>query len=196
MPDDFARNLARNVRQLREARGFTQQRLATLSGVPRATWAHLESGSANPTLAVLVKASAALQVSIEELIGPPRSTARHVRAADLRSKRRGGVLVRHLLPEPVPHLEVDRMELAPGKRMVGVPHTPGTREVLGCERGQVELVVSGTRWLLDPGDVVVFRGDQEHSYANRRELVAVAYSVVAISPAPIQEGRGTTASLS
>lgn len=194
MSDETARNLARNVRHLRETRGFTQQRLAELSGVPRATWAHLESGSANPTLAVLVKASAALQVSIEELIGPPRATARLVRVDELRTKRRGGVRVRHLLPEPVSHLEVDRMELPPGKRMVGVPHTPGTREVLACETGRIVLRVAGTRWDLDTGDVVVFRGDQKHSYANEGDTTAVAFSVVAINPAPIEEGRGTTAS--
>ena len=42
--------------------------LATLSGVPRPTIANLESGSANPTLGVLVRIASSLQVSIEQLI--------------------------------------------------------------------------------------------------------------------------------
>jgi DNA-binding response OmpR family regulator len=42
--------------------------MAKLSGVPRATWAHLESGSGNPTLNVLHRAATALAVSIEELV--------------------------------------------------------------------------------------------------------------------------------
>src|SRR6267378_3831783 len=50
--DALAGHLAANVKQLRTARGFTQQQMARLSGLPRATWANLESGSANPTLAV------------------------------------------------------------------------------------------------------------------------------------------------
>ena len=45
--------VARNVKQLREARGLTQQQMAKLAGLPRATWTHLESGAANPTLGVL-----------------------------------------------------------------------------------------------------------------------------------------------
>jgi quercetin dioxygenase-like cupin family protein len=38
--------------------------------------------------------------------------------------------------------------------MVGVPHTPGTREYLVCESGSVELTASGSKWTLEPGDVI------------------------------------------
>ena len=65
--DAVADHLANNIRQLREARGLTQQQMAKISGVPRPTWANLESGAANPTLAVLIKVAAALQVSLDEL---------------------------------------------------------------------------------------------------------------------------------
>ena len=56
---NIATNLAINIRQLREERGLTQQRLAQLSKIPRPTWASLESGVSNPTLAVLTRAEAA-----------------------------------------------------------------------------------------------------------------------------------------
>ncbi len=182
MSDDVARHLAVNVKQLREARSLTQQRLATLAGVPRPTVAHLETGGANPTLAVLLRVAGALQVSIEELIGPPRASARHYPSGTLPVKRRGGAEVRKLLPEATPGMEIDRMELVPGGRLVGVPHTPGTREYLTCESGEVELTASGETWTLSPGDVVVFRGDQKHSYANPGRKPAVAYSVIAFAP--------------
>ena len=54
----IAAHLASNVRKLREARGLTQQQMAKLSGVPRPTWANLESGTANPTIAVLARVAA------------------------------------------------------------------------------------------------------------------------------------------
>jgi hypothetical protein len=76
------------------------------------------------------------------------------------------VIVRKLLPDPVPGMEIDRMELPPGSRMTGIPHTPGTREYLMCETGQIALTAAGEHWLLDAGDVVAFRGDQKHAYAN------------------------------
>lgn len=182
MTDRVAEHLAANVKQLRLARSFTQEQLARLSGVPRATWANLESGGANPTVAVLLKVAAALQVSIEELLAAPRATARFFEAAELPVRRRGDVMLRQLLPDPVPGTQIERMELPPGARMGGVPHMPGTREYLTAERGEIELTVSGKRWHLRAGDVAVFRGDQPHSYKNPTAQKSVGYSVVLLAP--------------
>lgn len=181
---DPATHLASNIRQLRERRGASQQQVAQLAGIPRATWANLESGSANPTLAVMLKAAAALGVSLQELVAPPRATGRLYKAEELDVRRRGGVTVRKLLPEALPGVEAERMALPAGTHLIGVPHTAGTREYLTCESGVVELTASGTTWRLEPGDVVVFRGDQRHSYRNPERGAAVAYSVVALAGEP------------
>jgi transcriptional regulator with XRE-family HTH domain len=182
--DDAGANLAANLKRLREARGLSQRQIAQLSGIPRPTWSSLEAGSANPTLAVLARAAAALQVSIEELIGPPRTAARRFAAAEQRVRQRQGARLRALLPESIPGLDISRMELAPGGRLTGIPHTPGTREYLTCMTGRIELVASGERWELEPGDTLVFRGDQRHGYRNLdARLPAVAISVVCFAPA-------------
>jgi transcriptional regulator with XRE-family HTH domain len=181
---DSAAHLAANVRRLREERGLSQQRVARLAGVPRPTWASLESGSANPTLAVLSRVAAGLQVSIEELIGAPRTAVQFFPASAAQVRRRQGAELRRLLPEAIGGLDISRLELAPAGKMVGIPHTAGTREYLTCERGRVELIAGGERWELSPGDSLVFRGDQKHSYRNpdgRRRAVAI--SVVCFAPA-------------
>ena len=174
--------LADNIRTLREARGLSQQQIAKLAAVPRATWTNLESGTANPTLAVLVKVANALQIRLDELLAPPRQPGRLIRAADLPVRQRGQVTVRKLLPETIAGLDLERMALPPGARMGGVPHTPGTREYLTCERGEVELSVGGAVYRLAAGDVVVFRGDQRHGYHNPGRVDAVAFSVIAFAP--------------
>jgi transcriptional regulator with XRE-family HTH domain len=179
--DDVATRLGRNVRTLREARGMTQSQIAKLASLPRATWTNLESGTANPTLAVLDRVATAFQVTIEELVAAPRSEARHYPKAQLVLKARGAAAVRKLLPDPIPGMEIDRIELPPRGRMIGVPHTPGTREYLTCESGTIRLVASGEEYTLEAGDVVAFRGDQRHSYANPGARTAVAYSVVVIA---------------
>jgi len=178
----LAGHLALNVKQLRDARGMTQQQMARISGLPRATWANLESGAANPTLAVLHRVAAALQVSLEELLAAPRAASRFYPRGSLPERERGDVMVRHLLPDPIPGTEIVRMQFAPFGRLTGIPHTPGTREYLTCESGRIDLVVAGERWSLQPGDVVSFRGDQRHSYANPSRAPAVGYSVVLLAP--------------
>ena len=175
-------HLGRNIRGLREARGLSQQQIAKLAGVPRPTWTNLESGAANPTLSVLVKVANALQVRLEELLGPGHAGARLYPADTLRQRVRGKIVIRKLLPETLAGLDIERMDLPVGGRMTGVPHTVGTREYLTCERGTVELSVAGEKWSLSAGDVVVFRGDQKHGYRNGGRGPAVAYSVVAFAP--------------
>lgn len=183
--DKIATNIAKNIRQLRQTRGLSQDQLAVLSGVPRPTWSNLESGSANPTVTVLIKVASSLQVSLEELIGAPRETCQFFASSTLPIQRRGEAFIRKLLPEGLPGIEFDRMELAPGSRFAGVPHRTGTREYLTCEKGRIELAITGESYVLSPGDVVVFRGDQKHSYANASRERAVGFSVVIFASAPL-----------
>jgi transcriptional regulator with XRE-family HTH domain len=179
--ESLAVRLAANVRHLREARGLTQQQMARLAGIPRATWGHLETGSANPTLAVLDRVATALQVPIEELTAAPRSAGRLHPRASLRFRRQGDGTVRQLLPDPIPGVILDRMEIPSGGRIPGVPHMPGTREYFTCESGRVVVAVAGEQWSVGPGDVLVFRGDQRHSYTNPGAATAVGYSVVLLA---------------
>jgi transcriptional regulator with XRE-family HTH domain len=175
-------HLADNIKALRESRGLSQQQIAKLAGVPRATWTHLESGGANPTLAVLIKVANALQARLDELLAAPRQGARLIRADELTTRNRGSVGIRKLLPESLPGLDLERMVLPPASRMAGVPHTPGTREYLACERGTVSLTVAGETYTLGEGDVLSFRGDQRHAYHNPGTATAVAYAAIAFAP--------------
>ena len=180
--ESLSARLASNLKQLREARGLTQDQMSRLAGIPRATWGHLESGAANPTLQVLHKAALALQVPLEELTAAPRAVGRLYTQDALSTHKQGDGTVRKLLPDAIPGVVIDRMEIPAGGRIPGVPHMPGTREYLTCESGEIQLAVAGEQWKLRAGDVVVFRGDQRHSYRNPGTRAAVGYSVVLLVP--------------
>jgi XRE family transcriptional regulator, regulator of sulfur utilization len=175
---ELADRVAANVKHLRGGRGMTQAQAATAAGLPRATWAHLESGDANPTLQVIHRAAQALQVSIEELIAAPRAVVEMFAAGSLPARLRGNATIRQLLPDPLPGMALERIELPPRASFPGVPHTPGTKEYLACESGAIILGVAGRKFALGPGDVVAFLGDQRHSYANAGRVVAVGYSAI------------------
>ena len=97
-------------------------------------------------------------------------------------RKRGDVTVRKLLPETIAGLEIERMELPPGGAMSGVPHTPGTREYLTCERGQIELSAGGESWSLSPATWWCSAATRSTATATRAAPLAVAYSVVAFAP--------------
>ena len=175
---ELADCLARNLKHLRGVRGMTQAQAAASAGLPRATWAHLESGEANPTLQVIHAAALALQVSIEELIAAPRAAVELFPAGTLPSRTRGTATLRQLLPDPLPGMSIERIDLPPRASFPGAPHTPGTKEYLACETGTLVLAAAGRKWTLGPGDVLAFLGDQRHSYANPGATPAVGYSAV------------------
>jgi quercetin dioxygenase-like cupin family protein len=155
--------------------------MAKVAGIPRATWTNLESGDANPTVQVLRRVADALQVTIEELLSVPRAACEFFPFGTLPTRTQGQAAVRKLLPHPIVGMAIDRFELPPSGRMAGVPHTPGTREYLTCEAGEIVLTAAGEQWHLHPGDVVAFRGDQRHGYANPGKKAAVGYSVVVLA---------------
>ncbi len=177
--DDFALPLAQNVKTLRLAAGLTQARLAEKAGIPRPTLSLLESGDANPTLAVVLRVCRALGVRLEELLDPPPSDTTVYRGVELPEKKRGRCLVRKLLPQSLEGVELEEIVIPSGQTMVGVPHTVGTREFLLVQTGEVHLHLAGECHVVTEGDVAVFRGHQKHSYKNPARKVARAISVIA-----------------
>ena len=178
-------HLAHNLASLRHVRALTQDALAAASALPRSTIANLESGDANPSLAVLVKVAGALGVPIDELLAAPRAKVRRWSAEDVGSRRRGsGVVERPLVPEPVPDEMMSVMDFAPAAMMGGTPHLPGTREFFTCLDGRVTLHVAGERHELASGDVLGFPGNVPHSYQNPdAERGARGISVVVLAKA-------------
>lgn len=175
-------HLAKNVAGLREQRRLTQGQLARLAGIPRSTLTYVESGNGNPSLVNLVRLSQALQVTIEELLAPPRHTTELIRYADLPVTKKGGGLakVMKLIPGATPGIILERMEIAPKGRLGGVPHLSGTKEYFTCLSGEIELTVAGKAHCLAAGDLLAFPGDQPHSYYNPGSKTLVGISVVAL----------------
>jgi quercetin dioxygenase-like cupin family protein/DNA-binding XRE family transcriptional regulator len=182
-----ANHLARNLVSLRHTRSLTQEGLAKAAAVPRSTVATLESGTGNPSLAVLVKVAGALGVPIDELLASPRAMVRRWPAAEVASRSKGrGVTIRELVPEPVPDEMMEVMDFAPGAVMGGTPHLPGTREFFTCLDGRVTLMVAGERYELGEGDVLAFPGNLPHSYQNAEPLrPARGISVVVLAKAGV-----------
>ena len=181
---EISRYLSDNLQNLRRARGMSQGALARLASIPRSTLTHLESGAGNPSLQNLLRIAGGLQVSIEELLQKPRARGQVIRSNEIPAQKRanGMATVFKLLPDRIPAMELDRLELQPGGRMGGIPHTPNTKEYLTCISGQVEVAVGGEKHRLGPGDVLAFPGNQPHSYFNPGKSHAACLSVVVLAP--------------
>ena len=65
--------LSENIKTLRKARGLSQQELAVRLHVVRQTVSKWEQGLSVPDAAMLVQLAECLEVSVEELLGTPKS---------------------------------------------------------------------------------------------------------------------------
>ncbi len=177
--------LAQNIAYLRGNKNFSQQQLAELAGIPRTTLTNIESGFGNPSLANLVKIASALSVSVDELISRPHSESQIIAAADVPVQLRsnGRVKVFELLPDKLKGIFIDRMEFEPKATMKGHPHLPGTKEYMTVIKGEVAVHVADAWYVVTPGDVFAFPGNQPHSYHNRQDALAIAISVIIPIPA-------------
>lgn len=182
MLDRMSANLADNLRRLREARALTQQELSERSGVPRPTLAHLESGGANPTLAVLARVAEALSVAMEELVRAEGGHLSARRVSELEISDRDGANLRKLCPAAA-GVAFERIELATRAELARSGGRPLDACFLACERGEVEVRAGAERTLLRSGDVALVSRGVAHSCVNRGRGAAVVYSVRSVSSA-------------
>ncbi len=182
--EKLAQNLAHHLVEIRQKRGLTQEGLAKIVHLPRSTIANLESGQGNPSLINLAKIAAALGTSIEKLLHPPHAPCRLITEEQIPTQERahGLVKVYKLLPDPIPHMEVDRIELKPGALMKGVPHSSGTKEYFHCLQGEITVTTFSQTFVMKKGDVLAFPGESSHSYKNSGKVMAIGMSFVALTP--------------
>lgn len=68
---DWPRTIARNIRELRSARGITQEQAASDAGIDVSWWGRIERGTTNPTVSMLDKVATALGASLPDLFVRP-----------------------------------------------------------------------------------------------------------------------------
>ena len=166
----LATAIGSRVRHERQARRWTLDELAGWAGVSRRALVNVEQGTANPSVATLLRISDALGIGLPTLVEPPAGRRlKVIRAGEGATLWTGdgggrGVLMAGSAPPDV--LELWDWTLAPGDRHRSEAHVEGTQEALHVLDGAVTLEVGDRTLVLETGDAVAFPGDVAHSYAN------------------------------
>ncbi len=166
----LATAIGTRVRQERQARGWTLDRLAEAAGVSRRMVVNVEQGAANPSVGTLLRVSDALGVGLPALVAVPQPKPLRVtrggEGAVLWSSEAGGRAVLVAGTESPDVTELWDWTLGPGDAHASEAHTPGTRELVQVQEGTVRLEVAGEPVTLAAGDAATFPGDVAHGYAN------------------------------
>jgi len=178
-------HLASNLRRLRKRAGLTQQRLADMAKMPRATLASMERDGANPGLDSVVTVAAALNVGLDELVSPPpehrffKVTPDQVK--ELRAD--GGRFVSRLLsPIASRGVQIQHLRLEAGCNSEGRGHPLGSQEFLFPYEGAVRMAIGGEEVTVEAGALLQFPGHVPHIYQNpSRQTLARAFSAVILA---------------
>ncbi|WP_119731443.1 helix-turn-helix domain-containing protein [Thermomonospora amylolytica] len=162
--------VARTVRSLRAAHGWSLDQLAGRAGVSKGVLVALEQGRGNPNLGTLIRISEALGVPLTRLVQVEEEPAVRVfppeRQVVLWRGPEGGTGTLLAGSEARPSVELWHWELRPGEPRHSDPHTPGTREIAYVHEGALTVVVDGRPYPVPAGNAAVFAGDRPHSYVN------------------------------
>ncbi len=146
---------------MREERGVSQAQLAEQSSVPRPTIAHMESGQANPTLAVVVKVARALGVSVDRLADASAAPIRVLTARTLPQKRTSKVTrVQVVAPGTMRDAGLEKITVKPAGKFKIRPQA-ALPELILCEQGEFEVVSGQHRVQLGEQQLAMITSESE-----------------------------------
>lgn len=180
--EEMTRRVASALKRHRTGKNLSLDELALRSGVSRAALSQIEGARTNPTLAVLWKIAAGLEVPFHALLELSDESAPQVLRAEeatvVRS-RDGGVEFRFMSPGGAASgVGVDELRLAPRAIHKSEAHSRGTTETILVVQGSVRVTVGGAERDLEAGDSMFFQADVEHAYENRASREARFFNVI------------------
>lgn len=186
--DAEALRIGHKIMELRQKRGYTQQDLATKTGLTKSLISEIEQGEVSPPIATLIKLARALKIGMASLFEEARESLRIslTRAGErMVMKRRphhqeGEVdyIYESLEPnKPEKHMEPFFVEFKPmdTSDMVFVSH--GGEEFVYVLEGTLEFRSDDRVEVLNPGDTIYFESEINHSF---RGLDTSAKAVVVV----------------
>lgn len=171
---DINARIARRVRELRDALGFSLDALAERSGVSRSNISLIERGQSSPTAVVLDRLATGLGVTVASLFEDSRARAAEpsplARVADqpLWTDPASGYIRRNVSPPARSAIQLVDVVFPAGQR---VAYDTAAREVDVHQQvwmidGSMELTVGDVLWRLHPGDCLAMRLDRPIVYRN------------------------------
>ena len=192
---DIHTRIARRLRELRGARGYSLETLAERSGVSRSNISLIERGQSSPTAAVLDKLAIGLGVALASFFddgaagGSSAAPSPHIAAADQPTWQdpASGYVRRRLSPPAPSPLQLVEVVFPPGQRVAldSAVRDADIHQQVWLIEGCMELTVGDTAWRLEAGDCLAMQLAQPivfHNPGTQPARYLVALTTLAAAP--------------
>jgi transcriptional regulator with XRE-family HTH domain len=174
-PPEVVDRVVTSLRAIRQARDLSQHDLGDLAGVTASAISQVERSERGLSLATLVRLSAALGVTVDDLLHGEQPAYRIGRRADDTRATANGAGA--LLAVPDASVRVDLVRLEPRQRGEPAPGHPGTG-IVAVGAGLLQVTVAGQTPTLRPGEVLVAASERIDGWRNLGQADALAFWIV------------------
>jgi transcriptional regulator with XRE-family HTH domain len=180
--DTTAPRVGQAIRFLREGKNLSLRELSQSSSLSVNAISKIERGDNSPTVASLHKIASSLGVYITDFfterpnqttIFTPRHNALRIQVAGLQISGLGNGM-------PNQKLEPYRITIEPGVGTTTEPFSHSGEEFVHCLEGELIYHVGNEQYKLRPGDNLLYKASQLHSWENKSQQKATIITVFEI----------------
>lgn len=161
--------IANNLKQIREKKKLSLDKVAALTGVSKSMLGQIERGESNPTITTVWKIANGLKVSFSSLIKEPQSDNKVVNREDIDPmiEDHGKFTLYSMFPySDNQKFEVFMADMEKGAYIQGITHGEGSYEIVTVAKGELTMRVEDEDIILKEGSGMRFRAQKEHTYHN------------------------------
>ncbi len=182
----LAEAIARKIRELRMAMGWTLDRMSETTGLSKSYLSQIENGDKMPTIATLTKIAYAFRVNVQDLMGEEPSPKEDNSLTIVRAGERRPIM--HTVTgegyhyESLTYKRVDRLMdgymITTGFDLPSEPFKHEGQELHLLLEGAVEFIYDGRSHIINTGDCVYFDSDRPHmscSLGDKKAKIMVVF---------------------
>ena len=170
-------NLSDNLKNIREDRNLSLDRLSEMTGVSKSMLRQIEIGQSSPTIATIWKIANGLRVPFTTLL---RDQTQEVTLREFKldppllGETEGYRLFPLISFDPERSFETYYVEIEPGTILDAEPHQGNAEEHVFVIRGGIEISVVNERFTVIAENFISFQANCVHRYENVGEELAAA----------------------
>jgi XRE family transcriptional regulator, regulator of sulfur utilization len=161
--------ISNNLKQIREDRKISLDKVAEMTGVSKSMLGQIERGEANPTITTVWKIANGLKISFSSLINTPQSDIVVINKSELQPliEDNGKYRLFPFFPyEEGRRFEIYSVEIEQSGYLSANSHGDGTQEFITVFDGELTIRVNEEEYIVKAGDSIRFRTDKPHIYHN------------------------------
>lgn len=179
--DDLTKQLALNLRHIREENNYSLDDIADRTGVSKSMLRQIERGESSPSISTVWKIANGLKVSFTALLASHREPISIVGFVDNEPlvERDSGYRLFPLFPfQSDRNFEVYYIEIDQGARLDSEGHSGEVEEYVFVHSGNLTIAVNGEDHHIGSDQAIRFSASKDHSYSNAGTGLARAIMII------------------